>query len=85
MLLNIASMYKIGSVLRKVESCLIEMKNIDPIRKLEFAAIYQLAQLGDLVTRKLLSSGTAVHVLHQYLRRNNETLRDMSEKRPQLL
>lgn len=34
-------MYKIGSVLRKVESCLIEMKNIDPIRKLEFAAIYQ--------------------------------------------
>uniref|UniRef100_A0A915AUS3 Association with the SNF1 complex (ASC) domain-containing protein n=3 Tax=Parascaris univalens TaxID=6257 RepID=A0A915AUS3_PARUN len=77
MLLSIASMYKIGSILRKVESCLIEMKNIDPIRKLEFAAIYQLAQLGDVVSRKLLSSGTAIHVLHQYLRRNNETLRDV--------
>lgn len=73
-LVHIAFRYSIAQVLRAVESFLIDASWINPIRKLEYAANFKLARLGDVISRKLLTSGNSLQILHEYLAENGETL-----------
>ncbi|VBB30089.1 unnamed protein product [Acanthocheilonema viteae] len=73
-LVSVSFRYNIGSVLRTVESFLMDAEWIHPIRRLEYAVCYKLARLGDTISRKLVSSNTAIEKLHEYLAENGETL-----------
>ncbi|MFH4977620.1 hypothetical protein AB6A40_004329 [Gnathostoma spinigerum] len=76
-LLAIAAKYAISSVLRAVESFLIDVKWIHPIRKLEYAVVYRLARLGDAVVRSIVTSAQASDVLYDYLNLTGEPLEQM--------
>lgn len=40
--------------------------------------VFRLARLGDAISRELISSGTGVEKLHEYLAENGETLEQAS-------
>jgi hypothetical protein len=72
--LSVASQLKITKVLRAIERFLIDVRNIHPIRKLELAAEFRLALLGDAVLRSFRTPLDALNSLHEFLRENGETL-----------
>ncbi|CAI4221527.1 unnamed protein product [Auanema sp. JU1783] len=78
-LMGIAETYKIHSVMRAIETFLMNSEQ-HPIRLLEYAVELRMARLFDYAKRQLGAPHQIIDKLNEYLRQNGETMHDIHPK-----